>query len=185
MITPQTLVVFGFIGALVCIGVALAGVIWQSVEAQKETLLTSADPKSPEAASELELPPRIRGDELEAHYRIAGQIEESLVPVLKEADGTLKSVAANLQGRGAETTLGFLNDLRANAATAFDGLTKSFDQTQRYASLGELRQSYKVIRDNWWEGYNRSGSVFRDSLAAWLRWIWVSVTPPISPRLPA
>jgi len=31
----------------------------------------------------------------------------------------------------------------------------------------------------------RSGSVFRDSLAAWLRWIWVSVTPPISPRLPA
>jgi len=31
----------------------------------------------------------------------------------------------------------------------------------------------------------RSGPVFRDSLAAWLRWIWVSVTPPISPRLPA
>ena len=32
---------------------------------------------------------------------------------------------------------------------------------------------------------DRGGPDFRDRMAAWLRWILGSVTPPISPRLPA
>ena len=31
----------------------------------------------------------------------------------------------------------------------------------------------------------RGGPVLRDSMAAWLRWILGSITPPIFPRLPA
>ena len=31
----------------------------------------------------------------------------------------------------------------------------------------------------------RGGPVFRNRMAAWLRWILSSITPPISPRLPA
>jgi hypothetical protein len=31
----------------------------------------------------------------------------------------------------------------------------------------------------------RGGPALRDSSAAWLRWILGSITPPISPRLPA
>ena len=31
----------------------------------------------------------------------------------------------------------------------------------------------------------RGGPIFRDRMAAWLRWILGSITPPISPRLPA
>ena len=31
----------------------------------------------------------------------------------------------------------------------------------------------------------RGGPVFRNRMAAWLRWILGSITPPISPRLPA
>jgi len=32
---------------------------------------------------------------------------------------------------------------------------------------------------------DRGGPALRDSSAAWLRWILGSITPPISPRLPA
>jgi predicted P-loop ATPase len=35
------------------------------------------------------------------------------------------------------------------------------------------------------EGKQRGGPIFRDRMAAWLRWILGSITPPISPRLPA
>src|SRR5665213_2585327 len=38
---------------------------------------------------------------------------------------------------------------------------------------------------NAWTIANRGGPGFRDSLAAWLRWILGSITPPVSPRLPA
>ena len=31
----------------------------------------------------------------------------------------------------------------------------------------------------------RGGPAWRDRMAAWLRWILGSITPPISPRLPA
>jgi len=33
--------------------------------------------------------------------------------------------------------------------------------------------------------YGRGGPVFRNRMAAWLRWILGSITPPISPGLPA
>ena len=34
-------------------------------------------------------------------------------------------------------------------------------------------------------GSYRGGPTWRDRMAAWLRWILGSITPPISPRLPA
>ena len=39
-----------------------------------------------------------------------------------------------------------------------------------------------LIAPEWTE---RGGPALRDRMAAWLRWILGSITPPISPRLPA
>ena len=40
-----------------------------------------------------------------------------------------------------------------------------------------------IVQDEW--QMLRGGPVFRNRMAAWLRWILGWVTPPISPRLPA
>jgi hypothetical protein len=48
----------------------------------------------------------------------------------------------------------------------------------RQKSLPEKEPATQVVK-------NRGGPALRDSSAAWLRWILGSITPPISPRLPA
>ena len=47
-------------------------------------------------------------------------------------------------------------------------------------TLAWLNRCRRLAKD--WE---RGGPALRDRMAAWLRWILGSITPPISPRLPA
>ncbi len=52
-------------------------------------------------------------------------------------------------------------------------------------SVSKTRVNALMLGTHIPEAVVRGGPALRDSSAAWLRWILGSITPPISPRLPA
>ena len=65
------------------------------------------------------------------------------------------------------------DEKRFKVVESEDGPT---DEPSKNESVGSGRKE---------RGEHRGGPALRDSSAAWLRWILGSITPPISPRLPA
>jgi hypothetical protein len=58
----------------------------------------------------------------------------------------------------------------------------SFEDAIRQG-VSRASKTLKNIQGAWIKEQHRGGSAFRDSLAAWLRWILGSITPPVSPWL--
>ncbi len=135
----------------------LVGLIWR-FEAAPNLPIAPPAIEQPDGVGKL----KPRPDELDAFLQFGALIDKGLTPALVAADGTIISLAANLEHRGAESTLGFLDELRAKAAAVFDALSREFDQSQRFKSLDADRKEFMSARDEWWTAYNKVVGDVRD-----------------------
>lgn len=119
---------------------------------------------------------RLSEDEYVARREIARHIEMQLLPTLRgtpfrrtdadgiEAAGMICSLVANLDFRGSQQTLEYLEMLRIKASSAFGDLENSFAANTRFPGLSSDNSAFKAVNQEWWSAFNSVVSLIRDHL---------------------